>query len=57
MLECLFNKVAGQKVCNVIKKRFNTGVFLGNLKTFKDTFLMKHTPVAAFVQYIERCPK
>ena len=57
MLECLFNKVAGQKVCNVIKKRFNTGVFLGNLKTFKDTFLMKHTPVAAFVQYIERSPK
>ena len=45
MLEKLFNKVAILEV--LLKRDFNTGVFLQNLRNIKDTIFYRTGPVVA----------
>ena len=50
MLESLFNKVAGWKAYNFIKKRLQHRCFPVNIaKIFKNTYLEKHLQMTAFV--------
>ena len=51
MLESLFNKVAGLKTCNFIKKRPPTQVFSreNSCEVFKNTFFTEHLRSTASV--------
>ena len=48
LLESLFNRVAGQKACNFIKKRLQHRCFPVNIATFLGTIFYRILPVAAF---------
>ena len=48
MLESLFNKAAGLKACNFIKKDTSAEVFLCEIyKSSKNTFFYRRVPVVA----------
>ena len=50
VLESPFNKVAGLSVCNFIKKETPAQMFSCEYcKNFKNSFLYRTSPVAAFV--------
>ena len=50
VLESPFNKIAGLKACNFIKKRVRSRCFLVNISNIlKDSFFYRTPPVAAFV--------
>ena len=50
MLESLFNKVAGMKDCNCIKKRFQHRCFSVNLTKFSRTAFLQNTSDGWFLK-------
>ena len=51
VLESLFNKAAGLKACNFIKKRRQQSFLLVKCEIFKSTFFLKNTSVDCFCHY------
>ena len=41
VLESFFNKAAGLQACTLLKRDFNTDIFLRNLRNFKNIFFYK----------------
>ena len=50
MLESLFNKIAGLKVCNFIKKRLQHRCFPVNFRKFSKTPILQNTSDDGFLK-------